>query len=705
LAVPIVINPDAATFVVWACVNLLLLTGAWRLSRRLAPSASLTGLALQTTILSWAGIIATETVLGIANLLVPSACMAIVAVVGALLHWFSGKATLRPERDASGLVLWVAVLAIWSPHIVSKCLLKFPTDWDTIMYHIPLVDQWLQVKGLFAPREAFWYYPGNNELMGFWYVAPFSGDFFIGLNNIGSFTVLLLGTIELGATLNLSRTFTLWLGLTSVANYVVFRQITDSENDIAVAALFFAGLNYSLQHVKSRTIGDLVLTAITVGLLTGVKYYALGYGFVIGVVTVLGTWQTGGLRNALRALVAITVGAFLLGGYWYARNTWITGTPIFPKGFTASTDVMSQVPTWKIGMWPTTLIGCEWPDAFELTGAAIWRWAGPCYFVGVAGLPLTLVLVIVGVGFSESDWVNQETPRTMVVFAVFATGIIWLITPWAARDYAQLERGYQAVRFGLPFFGICNLGLAVAVQDLVFCCRRVNLRGIARGFRGSVFPTVGVFALVCMVGGTLYQLISQTILVSPESRANVDDIEAAFYRFLIGFNVLLAGAVIAGTVGFRWLVWRWWGGAGAMLLLVSGLAQATSLLGDRWHNDYVAFYDQMLGDDICSRVAQNDPAVTHVASLFHHYYPFFGSHRQFSVARPHWLLSKTDLEEYMATHEVTVVIAINHDPTRTQFHREPVNWVNQLPGVFRKTYVGDMFSVYDVEQAELKKRR
>src|SRR5947209_8008238 len=72
-------------------------------------------------------------------------------------------------------------------------------------------------------------------------------------------------------------------GLAVVATYVVARQTTNAENDVAAAGLLMAGVCYALRHTRSGGRGDLLLGAAAVGLLAGVKYYALGYGFVAGV--------------------------------------------------------------------------------------------------------------------------------------------------------------------------------------------------------------------------------------------------------------------------------------------------------------------------------------------------------------------------------------------------------------------------------------
>ena len=268
------IRQDILMGVIWASVSMVLGSSIWRLSQRLAPDDTLAARALHTTVLSWAVIVGVATVLGIGGVLIPALLLLCVAATALLIWRLNRPPTIAIRADASGLVLWGALIAFGSGYIVTKGLLDFPRDWDSIMYHIPLVDQWLQTQSLYAPKEAYWYYPGNNELVGLWLVAPFSGDFLIGLTNLPAVSVLILGGMELGTSLGLKRTLGLVIGVTLCANYIVFRQLTTQENDVAVAGLFLTGLYYALRFAHSGHPFYLLLGGVAAGLLAGVKYYA-----------------------------------------------------------------------------------------------------------------------------------------------------------------------------------------------------------------------------------------------------------------------------------------------------------------------------------------------------------------------------------------------------------------------------------------------
>src|SRR5262249_43937211 len=153
---------------------------------------------------------------------------------------------------------------------------------DSLAYHIPLIDQWLHAGSLYAPDCTRWSSPGNNEVLGLWMVAPFSGDFLIHLNNLPPTLLLASTAVGLGTRLGLSRPLAHLGGMAVVCNLVVLKQLVDTENDVAVAACFFAAALYVVRSAEGAGAGSAVLAAVSLGLLAGVKFYALGYAVLAG---------------------------------------------------------------------------------------------------------------------------------------------------------------------------------------------------------------------------------------------------------------------------------------------------------------------------------------------------------------------------------------------------------------------------------------
>jgi len=284
-------------------------------------------------------------------------------------------------------VAWGLLGALFIAHVVFDGLLTYPSDWDTLAYHVPLVDHWIREGTLYVPNCAFWYSPGNNELLGLWFVAPFSGDLLISLNNLPAVILMPVAAIELVASVGVSRPLCHLAGMAIMATEVTWRQMVSAGNDLAVAGLFLATLVYGIRYARSGKRADVVFASIAFGLLTGVKYYALGYAGVAGLGVILLVAAARGRRVCVRAAAIGLAGALVLGGYWYARNAWASGTPLYPKGFTESTDVWGKI---RPDSPTSTLIGSGRPEVWPLLVEAVASRGGPCQLVAVFALPLTL---------------------------------------------------------------------------------------------------------------------------------------------------------------------------------------------------------------------------------------------------------------------------------------------------------------------------
>jgi len=113
-------------------------------------------------------------------------------------------------------------------------------------------------------------------------------------------------------------------------SFIVIEQISSAENDVAAAGLFMTGLAYGVRWVKNQSSADLLLAATTLGILAGIKYYALFYAIMASIGIVLLAYLVIGAPAARKSAVWILGGLLVFGGYWYVRNIAITGTPFFP---------------------------------------------------------------------------------------------------------------------------------------------------------------------------------------------------------------------------------------------------------------------------------------------------------------------------------------------------------------------------------------
>jgi hypothetical protein len=708
---------DALIAPIWLAATLLLGWAGWRFARRLFPGDDFAAAVMHTTVVCWAGTVAIATLLGLGGLLSGFGLLAGVAIAAALALWFMRRqgrpavpaAELGPGHQpaaASGawdrfwLVLWGLALAWALSRAVLAGLLAFPNDWDTLTYHLALVVQWLQKGSLYAPAEAKWANPGNNELLGLWMTGAFSGDFLIALNNLPAVILLGAGALEAARRSGLPPSLAHLFGLATVCTWPVLRQLVDAENDVAVLALFLAGFAYALRYARGARGADLGLAGVCLGLLAGVKYYALGYAATLWAALVLLAWLTHGLSRAGRAGLVGMAGMMAFGGYWYARNIVVTGTPFYPKGFTETTDLVGQIRT---DFWQTTFLGSGRPEIVSLLPSAVESITGPGYAAAFLSLPLTLAWLL-GTAFylgRRAGKPPEGAGRAVLAFLLVGTGLIWGLTPFTvvpgSHGGSILEGAYSPVRYGLCFLSLAVLGMALLLHDLSSGLRWLLTplptsspepgmpqdlgparRGLVR--QGLIYVPHLVLALL-----VLYQVVSLRQRLAPDG---LETLVLATYLFLT--------TAIFRLTCITWPRVRRAAVAAVVVALLLGSAVGADCLSRRWHTGFAAHYDRLFGESMFTQLAEKDPAGTRLCVLGYRYYPFFGSRRQFRVSRPHWVPSYEALLRYLDEHAATEVAALRADHLPTRRYDGKCGWLRDHPELFSCVLEGSNYVVFDV---------
>jgi hypothetical protein len=267
-------SDDLLWGLVWAAVTAMIVRLGWAAATRLFPGDGYIDLVQHTIVIVIAQITVATIIIGGLGYLSPGSLLEAGTIVAVVTRVAVGRLHLpttrtRDECDRGWLAIWLLVFAGCAGYTVIRGLLCFPADWDTLMYHLPLVDHWLQAGSLYAPDALRWSMPGNNEIVILWMVAPFSGDFLSVLGNIPAVILLACSARALGGLTGASVTWRNLGALAVVTNSVVSNQLVDAENDVAVAAMFLAGLTYGLRYASEGRLGDLLLGAVSLGLLGG----------------------------------------------------------------------------------------------------------------------------------------------------------------------------------------------------------------------------------------------------------------------------------------------------------------------------------------------------------------------------------------------------------------------------------------------------
>jgi len=675
---------DALIGVAWLLGSALVLVAGWKWGRALFPADSLLSNLVHAGVISWALIVVTGMVLGLAGFLTGLGLLsAVTGVAGGslvalrLARVESAARITWSARELAWLAGWAGLASFWAAHVLTRGLLKFPSDWDSVYYHIPLIDHWLQAGSLYAPDSMRWSDPGNNEVLGLWAVGPYSGDFLVCLSNLPAALILAAGAVELGTTIGLSRPLAHLAGFLVVSHFAVLHQLANAENDVAVVALFFPALWYALRYLENPSWPNLTLGALCVGLLAGVKFYALGYAFVVVVTWLVLTrgrirrnargpvshpaflanaatradaapapnkgWL--GWKRTVFVLGALSAGLVLVSGYWYLRNLVVTGSPLYPKDFFRQPDVLTLI---NPDLGYTSFLGNRRPELPELFLEAVWKMMGPGHLTALLLVPLSAAWLL-----ASGCWIYRRkrdtidgSRRIALALVLCAAGAVLAVTPAAVEDRPgtlnQLRWGYCPVRYGLCFLNITVLAGVLCLRDLLAplrAARRVPLR---------VLP----FLLhVLLLGAVGIQLVSAIKL---EQVAWLDGV-------LVAANVLLARGIVVLT-GLTWPRLR----RPLAFVMITGAMAAWSclcgFLSERWHEGFTAYYQQLLGVPNLRDKAIAEHLQGKICVLEYRAYPFFGSRRQHRLCQPLYVHSPEWLLRYLRENNVSLVVGIRNRP-------------------------------------------
>lgn len=651
----------------WFAATSAVAYSLWCAARRLFPEDPPFLTVMHIIVAAWGCLVSACFVLGTAGVLSPLPLVSSVVVLAAGIALFVCRtvpAVIVPLGQAhplpsSGTPIWttiyIAVASVLTAAILSRAILQFPEDWDTLMYHLPLVDSWLRERSLYAPDCPLWYNAGNLELIALWLAAPFSGDFWAQLANLPVVLLFGIGTLELGRLLGLTPAIRSGTALAAVATEATFRQATSIKNDAAVAALLIAGIVYGFRFALGGRRGDLWLAAASLGLLPGVKYYALGYAVVAwsGLLPLV-LWRRG-LKAAVTLAGAGAMATLLLAGYWYVRNVVVSGTPVYPLGISESTD---RLDTLHPGTWETTLLGNGRIELLLQCLAATADLAGPIYCIAILTLPITVPWLTLKKQ-TRRDTGLIAMRRTLGVL-VCGSLLIFAITPFVVNltsgGHAIFSR-YIVVRFNLPGLVLSVLALSVLLSDATRKLKRMN----------EMVAVVPASALVMLV---ILPLKNIVVAVANDWAIVL----------LIMLDAVLAILLVRHALLFKTFHRR-----RVFLAVLAGAAMfgvGSEVLARAWHYKFAATYDRMFRTNVFTKLASLNPPQPTVAVLGYRYYPYFGSRREFRVIRPKSLDSAEALLRLLTKEEVGVISLIRTDPTAAARYRDGPEWVRQRPETF-----------------------
>ncbi|QDT98566.1 hypothetical protein [Gimesia aquarii] len=683
----------------WSAINVLLLSRIWKLSGWMFPHDEIWRRVGSTIVLMWAWISLVVAVLAPFSSLNGQTLIAVNLIVLLLVFVFGQTIKNQPHLLTTSVIdhtsategfvrnlLLLLLALIFLSEVLPQSMINFPSDWDTLMYHLPLINEWLQTNSLSAPGSPVWYNPGNYELLGLWIVAPFSGDFWIPLAGLIPPILLVSATCSACQEFGMRRTTTVSIVLAIAGTHCVFGQLHSCENDIAVAALFAFAVAFGFRWSRTCSFADALLTACAVGLLCGVKYYALGYTALSSILIVTTMFIRQGVRRATQAGLTLLLGVFLISGHWYLRNYLTTGTPLYPLGYNSQTNALAEL---RPNTFTSTLLGGWDPTHLSQCIESIWMYGGYVQVLAVCLIPFLLAWMIAGTIIARQEKASRIRLNYLcMLLAVVGSLLVFAVTPFLVdpKDPTRIAAQVRVMRFGQCPLWVLTLCLGLICDDIfrIPTTKYASYSSYLWGLKS--IPRLSIFVLSIIQFCLAFVIeASQSIFISVLLLVDLAILWACLHYFGAGTNVLKKA--------------RNW----SFILIVLIVGSASSYNATRWHHGFSQFYDDFLDVRFFTQIETRElkPKINRIMVLHYRVYPFYGSQRQFRVHRPTLITTRDDFLTALKSFQPDLIFVHPHDPHKYGRYKNAGFWArNELGKSLELLQINNHYDVYALHETD-----
>jgi hypothetical protein len=442
---------------------------------------------LGTAVVFWAVSTVGLEILGTAGAIRPGALL-ILGAVALAAGWGIRRSFPAIDRDSLGqrsmsaeaTFSWDAVAGLallLSAALVlgmRSLLLAVKVVSDGPIYHLYFAVRWWKAGRLFlvaAPfgENAATYFPANGDLWFTWLITAWGGD---RLARVGQAPFLVLASLAafgcarlLGAGRSASLVATCWFASSTPLLLYSFEPNVDT---IFVAGYLIAAFFFLRASRDPNDPFAIFHGALAAGEALGTK--AVGVVFVpplLAVAIAVILFQSVPVRTKLARTLVVLFAPLLTGGYWYFRNTLLTGNPVYPL----EVRLLGQ----------TILPGWYGPDAMHLSHYYVpfgdWRFLVDTVVAVFDPRLAPLWLFSVAAAWAAAIRKNGWLERWSAIFSVLAIlniSLYWLCIPYRTQQRFMLQAlGLAVVPLALFFdrsrwlryLGVALLGLHLLTPE------------------------------------------------------------------------------------------------------------------------------------------------------------------------------------------------------------------------------------------------
>lgn len=697
---------DVVASIIWPAVTFAVLWAAWIAARRIFSCDTVAQCAMHVIILFWTWLAIGGCVVGSLGVLNATTLGVSVLSLGIITVFaFRSRSTKchenRSSEEASLLsadqnhrllwmTFWCGIASISATILATHGIAKFPKNWDTLAYHRPLIDLWIQTGTLQVTECPVWFAPGNNELFGLWWAIAFSGDFWVGLMNTPAVLILALGIHEVGRLLELTPSWRHGAAIAVTGTSVVLHQLTSAKNDIAVAGLFIAAVAYLLRYLRYGDAGALSFAGLAAGLLCGIKYYALCYAFVLWIAGTAIAGAARGWRSSVAASFVVATLIFPASAYWYARNYSVSGSPLFPMGYRGHLYPDLEV---RRDAWRSSLLGNgevdRWFDYVETVGIH----SGICLMLPLLALPLTLTWMALVANRTSSSGRSDRGPRIALAVSLLGAWLVFSITPLTIREETRmLESSEQIIRFSQAPLALSVLAFCTLLSDIT---RWLSHREV------KALRTVAAILPLSFIGAATLSFGKNALAIMRELNFELSIICVNWVGLLCLLKLLFPQRISSD---------RQRSPVSAVLVtvaLTAAFTLSTFTLASSWHADFARYYDDYFNTQMFSALEKTDRPSA-IAAFDTRYYPFFGSRRHHRVIRPQRFTSQENVIHWLIESEINIIAVVQKPGSNVEMnsYAKHSRWMDKEPDIFEPISVADSrFKVYRLNRELLRSRQ
>jgi hypothetical protein len=326
------------------------------------------------------------------------------------------KTGMAAALDIPAIVLGMLALLTYGWILTAAYVLP-PRGVDDLAYHLPAVFEYVrshEIRLLPVHLLSQFAFPENGELLFLWPVMFTHAQRWVDGVNVPFVVLSVLTLFAILRRFELSGKDSIFVALLYAFCPIILMQAGVNYVDTIVSLFLLLSIYFALRYHQQRQPRDLLLAGLAIGLLCGMKYTALFLVLPLQMLIIPVM-----LKGKGRYVLGYAGLIVLAGGWWYLRNVFVLGAPLFPvqfqphvpdafvnaRGGSMLQNFRYNLPYW-IARYPLTDSGLGTYDGgFGLVfwGMGLTSWAyvtvRSILTLGRSTLPLLTVLAYLPLGF------------------------------------------------------------------------------------------------------------------------------------------------------------------------------------------------------------------------------------------------------------------------------------------------------------------